>query len=86
LAWLSGLVLSVLMLRSKSFGKATAWVGIVGLGLLIAGTPFGGHYTDTGTPTSAQIVITGLQYVGGGLLSLVWYILVGLRLLKISRS
>jgi hypothetical protein len=86
LAWLAGLVLSILMLRSKAFSKATAWVGIVGLGLLIVGTPFGGHYTDTGTPTAAQIALTALQYVGGGLLSLVWYILVGLRLLKISRS
>jgi fumarate reductase subunit D len=86
LAWLAALILSVVMLRSKAFGKATAWVGILGWGLLVAGTPFGGHYTATGTPTALQSAVVALQYVGGGLLSLAWYILVGLRLLKISRS
>ena len=86
LAWFAGLIFSILMLRSEVFGKATAWAGIVGFGLLVAGTPFGGHYTATGTPTAFQSVMVALQYVGGGLLSLAWYFLVGLRLLKIGRS
>jgi hypothetical protein len=86
LAWLAGLILSVVMLRSKVFRKVTAWVGILGLGLLVAGTPFGGHYTATGTPTAVQSAIVAVQYIGGGLLSLAWYILVGLKLLKIGRS
>lgn len=29
LGWLAGLILSVVMLRSKAFNKATAWVGIL---------------------------------------------------------
>jgi len=86
LAWLAGLILSVVMLRSKVFSKATAWVGMLGLGLLVAGMPFGGHYTATGTPTAVQSAMVAVQYIGGGFLSLAWYILVGLRLLKIGRS
>jgi hypothetical protein len=86
LVWLAGLIISAVMLRSKTFSKATAWVGILGLGLLVAGIPFGGHYTTTGTPTAVQSAIVAVQYIGGGLLSLAWYILVGLRLLKIGRS
>jgi fumarate reductase subunit D len=86
LVWLAGLIFSAVMLRSKAFSNATAWVGILGFGLLIAGMPFGGHYTATGTPTPVQSVMVAVQYIGGGLLSLAWYILVGLRLLKIDRS
>jgi hypothetical protein len=86
LVWLGGLILAGVMLRSQVFSKATAWVGILGWGLLVAGMPFGGHYTGTGTPTVIQSVMVAVQYVGGGLLSLAWYILVGLRLLKISWS
>lgn len=86
LAWLAGLILAIVMLQSKVFSKATAWAGILGWGLLVAGTPFGGHYTGTGTPTAVQSAMVALQYIGGGLLSLVWYILVGLKLLKFGRS
>ena len=84
LAWLAGLILSVVMLRSTVFSKATAWVGILGLGLLVASMPFAG-YTTTGPTTAVVSVIIALTYVGGGLLSLAWYILVGLRLLKLGR-
>ncbi|MGD8996492.1 MAG: DUF4386 family protein [Anaerolineae bacterium] len=84
LAWLAGLILSVVMLRSKAFSRATAWLGILGWGLLVGGTPFGGHYTATGATTTIQSVVIALQYIGGGLLSLAWYILVGLRLLKMG--
>jgi hypothetical protein len=84
LAWLAGLILSILMLRSKAFNKATAWVGILGLGLLLASIPFAG-YTTTGPTTVLVSAIVAVTYIGGGLLSLAWYILVGLRLLKLGR-
>ncbi len=84
LAWLAGLILSVIMLRSKVFSKATAWTGIVGLGLLSASIPFAG-YTTTGPTTAVVSAIIAVTYMGGGLLSLAWYILVGLRLLKLGR-
>jgi hypothetical protein len=84
LVWLAGLILSVIMLRSKTFSKATAWVGILGLGLLVASMPFAG-YTTTGPTTASVSTIIAVTYIGGGLLSLVWYILVGLRLLKLGQ-
>jgi hypothetical protein len=84
LAWLAGLLLSVVMLRSKAFNKATAWAGILGLGLLLASMPFAG-YTTAGPATAVESAIIAVTYIGGGLLSLAWYILVGLRLLKLRQ-
>jgi len=84
LAWLAGLILSAVMLRSEAFSKATAWVGILGLGLLVASMPFA-TYTTTGPTTAIVSAIVAVTYIGGGLLSLAWYILVGLRLLKLGR-
>jgi hypothetical protein len=85
LVWLSGFILSIVMLRSEAFSKATAWVGILGLGLLVVGTVGGAHYTSAGDYTAVQGAIVALQYIGGGLLSLAWYILVGLRLWKLGK-
>jgi hypothetical protein len=84
-AWLAGLIIAVVMLRSKVFSKATAWAGILGLGLLLASIPFAG-YTTTGPMTTAVSAIIAVTYIGGGLLSLVWYILVGRRLLQLGRG
>jgi hypothetical protein len=84
LAWLAGLILSFVMLRGKVFSKGNAWVGILGMGLLIASIPFAG-YTSTGTPTAVVNAIVAVTYTGGGLLSLAWYILTGLKLLKLAR-
>jgi len=84
LAWLAGLIFSAVMLRSKAFSKATARVGILGLGLLVASMPFAG-YTTTGPTTAVVSAIIAATYIGGGLLSLAWYILVGLRLLKLGQ-
>jgi hypothetical protein len=85
LAWLAGLIISVVMLRSKVFGRATAWAGILGLGLLLASIPFAG-YTTTGPTTAVVSAIIAVTYIGGGLLSLAWYILVGRRLLRLGRG
>jgi hypothetical protein len=82
LAWLSGLIFSILMLRSESFNKAAAWTGILGLGLLILSIPFA-HYTTKGTASSFQSFMILITYTGGGLLSLAWYILSGLNLIRI---
>ena len=84
LVWVAGLIMSAVMLRSKTFGKVIAYVGILAFVLLLAAVPFGG-YTEV-TPRGP--VLTVMIYVlnfGGGLLSMVWYILVGLRLLKLGR-
>ena len=84
LAWLGGLILSAVMLRSQDFNKTIAWVGIIGLGLLILSIPFAG-YTTAGPTTAAVGAIIAVTYLGGGLFSLAWYILVGLRLIKLGR-
>jgi hypothetical protein len=85
LAWLAGLIIAVIMLRSKTFSKVTAWVGTLGLGLLLASIPFAG-YTTAGPTTSVVNAIIAVTYIGGGLLSLAWYILVGRRLLQLGRG
>jgi hypothetical protein len=84
LVWFAGLIYSLVMLPSSTFSKATAWVGILGLGLLIASVPFAG-YTTVGPTTAVVSAIVAVSYLGGGLLSLAWYVLIGRRLLKLGR-
>ena len=84
LVWVSSLIVSVVMLQSKVFSKATAYVGIVGFALLAASIPFA-TYTTTGESTAAVAAIIFVTYIGGGLLSLAWYILVAVRLLRLGR-
>jgi len=79
---LAGMIFSISMLQSKNFSKMTAWVGILGLGLLSASGLVAG-YATAGPTTAISTIIVGVTYAGGGLLSLVWYILIGLRLLKL---
>jgi hypothetical protein len=81
---LGAVILSTVMLRSKVFSKATAWIGILGFIFLSASGLFAG-YATTGPMTAAISVIIAVTYTGGGLLSLAWYILVGLRLLKLGQ-
>ncbi len=85
LVWLSGLAFSVMMLPGSFFQKTTGWVGIVGMGLLVASVPLAG-YATTGTMSPLQGALIAITYSGGGILSLAWYVLVGLRLLKLGRS
>ncbi len=73
------------MLGSKGFRKATAWVGILGLGLLVVGIIGGASYTSTGDYSVIQVIIIAVQYIVGGLLSLAWYILVDFRLWKLGK-
>jgi len=54
------------------------------LGLLLVSIPFAG-YTTAGTTTAVVSAIVAVTYIGGGLLSLAWYILIGLRLLMIGQ-
>lgn len=86
LVWLAGVIYSAVMLRSATLSKATAWVGIIGFGFLLVGIPFGGHYTATESATAFQSAMVALQYIVGGILSMTWYLLVSLGLLKIARQ
>ncbi len=81
---LAGMILSILMLRHKMFSKATAWTGILGLGLLAISGLFAG-YATAGPTTAITSIIVGVTYAGGGLLSLAWYIVIGLKLLRLGQ-
>jgi hypothetical protein len=83
LVWFAGLMISIITLRSNSFGRVSAYVGIVGFGLLLVGVPFA-TYTTTGSMTVVVVAIVAVSYLGGGILSLIWYVLVGLRLYKLG--
>ena len=83
LVWFAGLIISIVTLRSNSFGRVIAYVGMVGFGLLLVGVPFA-TYTTTGSMTVFVTAIVAVSYMGGGILSLIWYVLVGLRLFRLG--
>jgi hypothetical protein len=63
--------------------KSTAWIGIIAFSLLVPSFLFSGYtYGYSSGIGEALALITSL---GGGLLSLIWYILMGINLLKLGR-
>ncbi len=70
----AGLVISFVMLRSRIFGKLTAWFGIIACALLLAGD-FG---STENTQSSLLAVFIGIGYV----LLIAWFFLVARRLLQ----
>ena len=83
LVWLSGLIFSSLMLRSDNLGKAVAWIGVVSFALLVPSFLFAGYTYGASSGIREKLAL--ITSLGGGLLSLVWYVLVGLRLLRFGR-
>lgn len=83
LTWIACMILSILMLRSPDFPRLTAYVGIVAFPLLCASVPIVG-YTTTDPTTLVETIIVAVSYAFGGTLSLIWYILVGRKLLKLA--
>lgn len=73
------LVISAVMLRSRVFSKATAYVGILGNALLIAVEIIA---TFVGRLPNAAFAIA----ICGGLLLITWYLLLGRRLLQLGRA
>jgi len=84
LVWLASIILSVLMWRHKGFGKASAYVGILGYALLLIAVPLAG-YATTDPATAVETVLAYISYLGGGVLWVIWWILIGLKLLKLGR-
>ncbi len=74
----ASLVISVVMLRGKVFSKATAYAGILGNTLLMV---FEAIRAFAPAFLNAGLVIAG----GGGLAIMIWYLLVGRRLLQLGR-
>ena len=74
----AGLIISVVMLRSNIFGKVTAAVGILANGSIVA------YYIGLAF-VSIPLAIGLLLYSASGLLSLMWYILIGRRLFQLAQ-
>jgi hypothetical protein len=74
----AGLIVSLVMLRSNIFGKAAAYVGILGFVLLIVF-----EICSAFVPAAYDAAI--LFAMGGGILSMIWYVLIALRLFQLAR-
>lgn len=70
---------SLVMLRSGLFGRATAYAGIVGFGLLTI-------FTISSTFFPALFDVGIVVATVGGLLGMAWYILVAIGLLRMGRE
>jgi hypothetical protein len=71
------LVTGIALARSRAFGAATAWVGILGVTVLLGYTT---AYTFI-SPTSSLVLLAAMP---GGLLMIAWYVLVGRRLITLA--
>ena len=76
---ISGIIISVVMLRSRVFSKVTACAGIVGFGCLLVF-----EICASFAPGLANVNM--LLAMIGGLLSMVWYVLIALRLMGTPRN
>jgi hypothetical protein len=73
----AGLIVSLVMLQASSFSRMTAYVGILAFGLSLA------DYLRQAFTSS--VVIALLVILPGALLIVVWFSLVGRRLLQLGR-
>jgi hypothetical protein len=84
LVWLAALIFSILMLRDRKMGRPIAWIGVVAFGLLVPSFLFSGY--TYGASSGLGEVLALITSLGGGLLSLLWYIMMGLRLIRMGRA
>lgn len=75
----AGIVMGITMLRSRVFGRSTAWAGIAGSSLLLA-------FTVCVTFVPAAFRRTMPLAMGGGILSMAWNILTARRLFQLGRG
>ena len=75
----AGVVISIVMLRSKVFSNFTAYAGIFGFGILLIFEFFSSF-------VSGLSMVTILLAMFGGLLSMVWYILIARRLFQLGQN
>lgn len=80
LGGLAALDMSLVMLRGSVFGKATAWVGIIGFAALSMFT-----ICATFIPALYFVAFYGFGMIGG-LLALVWFLLVARRLFQLGQA
>jgi hypothetical protein len=74
----AALIIAVIMLQGRIFSRVTAWLGLLGTGLMIIFTA-----CATFIPGSFNTVM--VIAIISGLMLLVWYVLVGMRLIQAGR-
>lgn len=74
---IAGLIISVVMLRNTIFSKATAYIGILAFAISLA------DYFRL-IFLSSSVILTLIIAITSGVLLIVWFILVGRRLLKLN--
>jgi hypothetical protein len=79
LSEVAGITISLAMLRSKVFGKATAYAGIVGFTLFVIF-----EIISSFVPGASDVAM--VLAMGGGLLNMAWYVLIGRRLIQLGQG
>lgn len=74
----AGIVISMVMLRSQVFGKVSAYAGILGFGLLLI--------FEVCSSFVLALDVAIIFAMGGGLLSMAWYILIARRLFQLGQG
>jgi hypothetical protein len=76
----AGILGTLVMLRGGVFGKANAWIGLVGMTFLMI-------FTFLAVFVQAAYIVTFYLFgMVGGLLALVWFFLTALRFFKLARG
>ena len=75
----AGLIVAVVMRRSKIFGRATSWVGVFANGLLIA------NYVCLAFVSAASDFSTDL-FAAASILVFIWWLLIARKLLQLGRG
>jgi hypothetical protein len=78
LSEIAGVAISIVMLRGKVFSNVTALAGILGFGILLIFEFFSSFVSGLSNVTLALAMF-------GGLLSMVWYILIAQRLFQLEQ-
>jgi hypothetical protein len=79
LSEIAGLAMSVVMLRGKIFGKATAFAGILGFAFFCI-------FEICSSFVPALFDVAMVFAMGGGLLSMAWYVLIARRLFQLGQG
>jgi hypothetical protein len=74
---LAGVLISIVMLRSQIFSKITAYAGIIGFVMLLVFEFFASF-------VAGLSVVTMMLAMFGGILSMVWYIMIARRLFQLA--
>ena len=76
---IAGIFISIIMLRSGVFGKLNAWAGMIGFSVLAVFEYLSSFTTGLNNWTMLLAMVSGI-------LSMVWYILLALRLFKLTKE